>query len=225
MRRILVLSFVSKLTLRPIVPEFDYVLGLDSTASSVTTTVNTQPETCAPTGTTKLVQGLILAAVKNLKTNLTIQSTVKLDDFQTPLDFNQFNVPTVLDDSVLYLTGILGKTIVSHIVDGTALTFTTGQVTDLTNSGFKVALTGSLLNAGPFDALIEFPQGVQVIYKGNHIADLALPSICSSGGSGVPNLQTTATLTITDKGRFTGFATDLLLNPECARSLPLLVPR
>ncbi|BGP00846.1 hypothetical protein RTBOTA2_002159 [Rhodotorula toruloides] len=197
-----------------LIPEFDYVLGLDSTASSVTTTVNTQPETCAPTGTTKLVQGLILAAVKNLKTNLTIQSTVKLDDFQTPLDFNQFNVPTVLDDSVLYLTGILGKTIVSHIVDGTALTFTTGQVTDLTNSGFKVALTGSLLNAGPFDALIEFPQGVQVIYKGNHIADLALPSICSSGGSGVPNLQTTATLTITDKGRFTGFATDLLLNPD-----------
>ncbi|BGP22157.1 pre-rRNA processing protein [Rhodotorula toruloides] len=197
-----------------LIPEFNYVLGLASTASSVTTTVNTQPETCAPTGTTKLVQGLILAAVKNLKTNLTIQSTVKLDDFQTPLNFNQFNVPTVLDDSVLYLTGILGKTIVSHIVDGTALTFKTGQVTDLTNSGFKVALTGSLLNAGPFDALIEFPQGVQVIYKGNHIADLALPPICSSGGSGVPNLQTTATLTITDKGRFTGFATDLLLNPD-----------
>lgn len=91
-------------------PEFAYVLGLDSTASSVTTSVNTQPESCAPTGTTRTVQGLILAAVKNLKTDLTLQSVVKLDDFQTPLDFVQRGVPTVLDDSVLYLTGIIGKT-------------------------------------------------------------------------------------------------------------------
>ncbi|GAA6063179.1 hypothetical protein JCM10212_003114 [Sporobolomyces blumeae] len=197
-----------------LLPEFAYVLGLDSTASSVTTSVNTQPETCAPTGTTKAVQGLILAAVKNLKTDLTIQSTVKLDDYQTDLDFVQRGVKTVLDDSVLYLTGIIGKTIVSHIVDVAELSFSGGQVSGITNSGFTVALTGSLLNAGPFDASIEFPEPLEVYYKGNHIANIALPAICSSGGSGVPNLQTTGVLTITDKGRFTDFATDLLLNPS-----------
>lgn len=92
------------------VPEFAYVLGLQSTDSDVTTSVNTQPETCAPTGTTRTVQGLILAAVKNLRTDLAIESVVKLDDYRTPLNFNQYNVPTVLDDSVLYLTGIIGKT-------------------------------------------------------------------------------------------------------------------
>ncbi|GAA5914535.1 uncharacterized protein JCM6883_003197 [Sporobolomyces salmoneus] len=197
-----------------LLPEFAYVLGLDSTESSVTTSVNTQPETCAPTGTTRTVQGLILAAVKNLRTDLTIQSDVKLDDYETPLNFVQRNVPTVLDDSVLYLTGIIGKTIVSRIVDQAELSFSAGNVYDLTNQGFTVGLTGSLLNAGPFDASIEFPEPLQVYYEGNYIADISLPAICSSGGSGVPNLQTTGVLTIHDKGKFTDFATDLLLNPS-----------
>lgn len=138
-----------------LLPEFEYVLSEVSTATSVTSKVNTGKETCTPTGTTKLVQNIILAAVKNLKTDLGIQSVVALDDFVTPLNFAQNGVPTVLDDSVLYLTGLLGRTIVSHIVDQAELTFSGGNVTDITDNGFKVALTGSLLNAGPFDALIE----------------------------------------------------------------------
>ena len=189
------LSISASLTFSSLsVPEFAYVLGLDSTASSVTTSVNTQPETCAPTGTTRTVQGLILAAVKNLKTDLTIQSVVKLDDYQTPLDFIQRNVPTVLDDSVLYLTGIIGKTsesinlshivdsrwqiradrpissraVVSHIVDQAELSFSAGNVHDLTNSGFIVDLTGSLLNA----YVCSFPY----VLSSSSILTLHLPS-------------------------------------------------
>lgn len=147
------------------VPEFAYVLGLDSTASSVTTSVNQQPETCAPTGTTAAVRALILAAVKNLKTDLALQTVVRLDDYQTPLNFVQKQVPTVLADSVLNLVGVIGKTsklsalsfvraeayhlraVVSNIVDVAELSFTQGLVTNITDNGFTVALTGSLLNA------------------------------------------------------------------------------
>lgn len=93
-----------------LLPYLQYVLGLSSTASQVTTSVNTAGESCAPTGTTARAQALILAAVQNLKTNLAIQSVVRLDEYQTPLNFNQYQVPTVLDRSVLYLTGIVGKT-------------------------------------------------------------------------------------------------------------------
>lgn len=99
----------------------------------------------------------------NLRTDLAIQSVVKLDEYQTPLDFSQRGVTTVLDNSVLYLTGIIGATIVSRIVDGTALAFTSGQVTNLTNSGFTVALDGSLTNAGPFDALIEVSRSPNIL--------------------------------------------------------------
>lgn len=100
----------AELTSLASVPEFAYVLGLDSTASSIVTTVNPQPESCAPTGTTAAVKALILAAVKNLKTNLTLESVVRLDDYQTPLNFVQSNVPTVLADDVFNLVGAIGKT-------------------------------------------------------------------------------------------------------------------
>lgn len=84
----------------------------------------------------------------------------------------------------------------------------------MTDNGFTVALQGSLLNAGPFDALIEFPFGLDVIWQGSDIASLALESICSPGGTGVPNLQTIAVLSITNLARFTDFASFILLNPS-----------
>lgn len=123
-------------------------------------------------------------------------------------------VPTKLDDTVLYLTGILGKTLVSQIVDQTTLAFTKGLVTNVTDTGFSVELTGALLNAGPFDALISFPDGVSVTWQGRVIANIALPPMCSTGSIGVPNLQTSSLLTITNLDAFTDYATYILLNPS-----------
>ncbi|SGY79107.1 BQ5605_C008g05044 [Microbotryum silenes-dioicae] len=204
----------NNVNLGPLLPQFAYVLGLSDTSTSVTASVNPNPESCAPTGTTKAVQGLILAAVANLKTDLAISAFTALDQYQTGLNFVQKQVPTVLDDSVLYLTGIIGAPIVSNIVGQAQLAFVSGDVDNITDKGFTVALKGSLTDAGPFDALISFPEGVQVIFQGNYIADIALPDICSPGSTNVPNLQTTGTLTIRDLGKFTDFATYLLLNPS-----------
>lgn len=46
------------------------------------------------------------------------------------------------------------------------------------------------------------------------IAVIDLPPICSPGGQGVPDYETTGTLTITDLGAFTNFASYLLNNPS-----------
>lgn len=190
------------------------MLSEASTQTSVTSKVNPNKETCAPTGTTKEVQQIILAAVANLKTDLGIQSQIALDEYVVDLTFAQRGVPTYLDDSVLYLTGLLGRTIVANIVDGAVLAFNGGNVTDITDSGFKVALTGSLTNAGPFDALISFPNGADVYFEGGKIATLDIPPICSAGGSGVPDLKLDAELTITDEPAFVNFAEYLLQNPQ-----------
>ena len=64
-----------------------------------------------------------------------------------------------------------------------------------------------------FDASIEFPSPVEVIWEGSHIADISLPPICAAGGQGVPDLATTGILTIADLASFTDFATYILLNP------------
>lgn len=82
---------------------FTTLLSGGSTETSVTSKVNLAPETCTPTGSTAAVDKIILAAVKNLKTNLSIASSTRLDDYATNLDFVQLNVPTVLADSVLFV--------------------------------------------------------------------------------------------------------------------------
>lgn len=115
----------------------------------------------------------------------------------------------------LNLVGLIGKSIVANIVAQAELKFSSGFVNNVTDSGFTVALRGSLLNVGPFDALIEFPYGLNVIWQGKEIANIALPPICNAGNNiGVPALETSAVLTITDYNRFVDFGAYILLNPS-----------
>lgn len=126
--------------------------------------------------------------------------------------------------------------VVSNIVAGSVLKFTKGLVTNVTDNGFSVQLSGSLTTAGrksfifiisrsdiespsflcyaAFDALISFPDGVSVTWMGRKIATIALPPICSTGGIGVIDLETSSVLTIFDQAAFTDYATYILLNPE-----------
>lgn len=60
----------------------------------------------------------------------------------------------------------------------------------------------------------QFPDGVDVFFDNAKIAVIDLPPICSPGGQGVPDYETTGTLTITDQGGFTNFASYLLNNPS-----------
>lgn len=89
---------------------------------------------------------------------------------------------------------------------------------DVSRNHFRVFLEHALIlrsHMTAFDALIEFPaEGVEVIWDGSHIANIALPPICSAGGSGVPSLDIIGQLTITDQTRFTDFATAILLTPS-----------
>lgn len=66
---------------------------------------------------------------------------------------------------MLYLVGVVGRPIVKSIVDGAQLAFSSGFVRNVTDNGFTVDLVGSLVNVGPFDALIEFPDGVDVYWE------------------------------------------------------------
>lgn len=71
-----------------------------------------------------------------------------------------------------------------------------------------------LFPRGPFDALIEFPNGLDVYWMGSKIANLILPNICSAGETSVPDLRLTAILQITDEDAFVSFAAYILLNPS-----------
>lgn len=92
----------------------------------------------------------ILRSLVGISVTLQIQSTTKIDDYQTNLDFNQYNVPAQTDRSVLYLVGAVAAPIVQNIVAQSQLAVNAAEISDVTDRGFTAALQGSLTATGPF---------------------------------------------------------------------------
>ncbi|SHO78091.1 Uncharacterized protein MSYG_2433 [Malassezia sympodialis ATCC 42132] len=195
--------------LGPLPPLFNQVLQMQSTKTSVEPTPDPNPPSWH-SGKQFDVFGAILNTMKGLAVELDIQSTVKLDDYQTNLNFVQKPVPTDTDRSVLYLIGPVGAPIVQNLVNQATLAFQVANVSRMTDKGFHLNLEGSLLGTGPFDAQIEFPEGVSVRWQGKDIATIKLPPIRAVATEGVPNLITSGDLTITNEGEFTNFAKFIL---------------
>ncbi|KAJ7928639.1 hypothetical protein B0H13DRAFT_1968281 [Mycena leptocephala] len=209
---LMILAEQNSVDLGPLVELFQYLADNPGIKVPVTTTV----ETSAPcvSGNQFDVDGAILAALKNLKVDLGIDTDVKLDDFATPLSFAQNSIPVVTDKTALYLIGAVAGPIAQHLVDGAVLAFNEANITNITDKGFDLSLRGSLTNIGPLDALIDFPEPLGVAWQGHNIAQITLPSVCASANTGVPNYLTTAHVTITDSAKFTDFATFLLHNAD-----------
>ncbi|SPO24995.1 probable conserved hypothetical Ustilago-specific protein [Ustilago trichophora] len=198
--------------LGPLPPLFAQVLAQPSTKTTVSPYPDFNPPNCR-SGNQFDVLGAVLRTLQGLTTRLDVQSSVKLDEYFTNLNFVQQPVPTETDRTALYLLGPAGAPIVQNIVDQAVLTVNIANITGVTNTGFDVSLSGSLTGTGPFDALIEFTEPLTVTWQGKNIAKLSLPSICAFANVGVPNLVTSGHLTITNLGAFTDFATFILHNP------------
>ncbi|KAF8972948.1 hypothetical protein BDZ97DRAFT_1691577 [Flammula alnicola] len=199
--------------LGPLTQMFQFVLANPNFKPPVTTTVDTQAPTCV-SGQQFDAAGAILKSLAGLKVDLSIDSSVKLDDFAVDLAFVQKTVPATTDQTALFLIGAVAGPVAQHLVDGSILAFSEADITNISNDGFDLSLKGSLTNVGPLDALITFIEPVTVNWQGKDIAQIALAPICAAANTGVPNYQTNARLTITDSVAFTEFATFLLHNPS-----------
>ncbi|KAJ8482152.1 hypothetical protein ONZ45_g15054 [Pleurotus djamor] len=195
--------------LGPLAQLFQFLIENPDFKPPVKTSVDTKASTCV-SGKQFDAAGAILKSLSGLKVNLAVDTHTKLDDFATDLSFNQANVPAVTDKSVLFTIGAVAGPIAQHLVDGSLLHFSEANITNVSNEGFDLSLSGSLTNAGPLDSLISFMEPVTVTWEGNNIAQIELPPICAAANSGVPNYQTQAKLKITDNAQFTAFATKLL---------------
>ncbi|KAJ7209536.1 hypothetical protein GGX14DRAFT_451849 [Mycena pura] len=199
--------------LGPLVDLFQFILDNPGIKTTVITTVDTSAPTCV-SGHQFDFDGAILSTLKNLKVDLGIDSSVRLDDFVTPLSFAQHSIPVATDKSALFLIGAVSGPITQHLVDGAILAFTQVNITNISEDGFDLSLDGSLTNIGPLDALITFVQPLNVAWQGQNIATIALPPVCAAANTGVPNYKTSGRLTILDQATFTDFATFLLHNQE-----------
>lgn len=81
--------------LGPLVSLFQFILANPNFKPTVTTSVQNQTSTCV-SGKQFDVEGAILDALRNLKVDLGVTSSVKLDDFATDLVFAQHDVPAIV---------------------------------------------------------------------------------------------------------------------------------
>ncbi|PWN24968.1 hypothetical protein BDZ90DRAFT_262821 [Jaminaea rosea] len=200
-------------SLGPFPPFLQRVLDLPDTRTTISPYPYDTPPPCN-SGRQFDILGAILNLLKGLQTSIPIESTLKLDDYQTDLNFIQQPVPTDTDNTALYLVGPAAAPLIQIIVNEATLFFTQANATNLVNTGFDVSLKGSLLTDAPADAYIEFPDGILVDWMGSQIAMIELPPICSAAGSGTPDLNTQGHLTITNQDRFIDFAEYILKNPS-----------
>ncbi|KAE9401586.1 hypothetical protein BT96DRAFT_918717 [Gymnopus androsaceus JB14] len=183
--------------LGPLVELFEFILDNPDFKPPVNTSVDTAAPTCV-SGTQFDFEDAILDSLKNLRIDLAIQSSLKLDEYATDLAFVQNNVTAITDDTALFLIGAVAGPVAQELVDQSVLSFTEANITDITNEGFSLSLKGSLTDTGPLDALITFTDPVTVTWEGQSIATIALPPICAAANTGVPDYETSATLSITD---------------------------
>ncbi|PPQ89568.1 hypothetical protein CVT25_012240 [Psilocybe cyanescens] len=210
---LLVTSQQNNVNLGPLAQLFQFVLSNPDFKPPVTTTVDTKVATCV-SGHQFDAATSILQSLAGLKVDLDIVSSIKLDDFATDLTFVQNGVPSLTDKTVLFLIGAVAGPVTQHLVDGSVLTFTEADITNISNDGFDLALKGSLTNVGPLDALITFTEPLNVNWQGKDIATITLSPICAAANDGVPDYEANARLTITDNVAFTEFAVFLLHNPS-----------
>jgi hypothetical protein len=114
--------------LGPLVDLFELILNNPDFKPPVNTSVDSSPPTCV-SGTQFDFDDAILDSLKNLKIDLAIQSSLKLDEYATDLAFVQKNVPAITDDTALFLIGAVAGPVAQDLVNQAVLAFTEANIT------------------------------------------------------------------------------------------------
>ncbi|KAF9451269.1 hypothetical protein P691DRAFT_757432 [Macrolepiota fuliginosa MF-IS2] len=151
----------------------------------------------------------VQTAFKKLQSDVQLTSEVSIGDFNATLQYTQTAVPTATDDSLNLILPILAQPIVNRIVAGAGLGIDTVLITDPKQEAFGTHLRGSISNAGPFDAKIAFPSGLNVAWQGSTLGNIKMDAVQVTGDVGA-TLDNDATFNVADVGVLTNFAKVLL---------------
>ncbi|KZV76329.1 hypothetical protein PENSPDRAFT_747787 [Peniophora sp. CONT] len=151
-------------------------------------------------------------AFKKLTSDVELTSTVTIGQYTTELTYSQPGVNTTTDESLNLLLPILAQPIVQKIVDGSGLGIENVLITDPKATSFTTQLAGSVTNAGPFDAIISFPNGLNIAWNNGTLGSIKMPDINITGDVG-SNFQVTTDFSIADVNHLTDF-TKVLLTTE-----------
>lgn len=155
----------------------------------------------------------IARAFSVAEADLEITSDVTIGEYGSTLTFSQANVPLGTDETLFKLLPPLALPIVQKIVDQSILNIDRVTLMDPQPGSFKAALQGTLTNAGPFDGVVSFPQGLTIFWEGRELAKAAFPDLSLEGDVGAAiNVELEAQ--VSDVGYLTEFTRYLLNNPS-----------
>lgn len=152
-------------------------------------------------------------AFKVATADLIINADAVIGDYGTTLTFTQNNVPLGTDETLFLLLPPLALPIVQRIVDGAVLNVDRVTIIESAPTTFTAALQGALTNAGPFDGVVSFPQGLDIYWEGQLLTSAAFPDLALVGdlGSAI-NVEVSGT--IPDVAYFTRFLEYAIVNPS-----------
>ncbi|EPB90640.1 hypothetical protein HMPREF1544_02550 [Mucor circinelloides 1006PhL] len=123
------------------------------------------------------VSKFTLDAMKALKVDLSLSSTITIGQYVNDLAFSQANVAVAADNSVTKLIPIVGQPIVQQVVDGSVLGFETIVMSNVGENSFTVQMKGSITNSGPMDATISFPTPLTIYWQGKTLGTVTMANI------------------------------------------------
>ncbi|TFY75371.1 hypothetical protein EWM64_g8642 [Hericium alpestre] len=149
------------------------------------------------------------AAFKKLVSDVQLTAAFTIGNYSTSMEYTQNNVTTRTDQSLNMLLPILAKPIVQKIVTGSALGVSQVTITNLQQTSFGTKLSGSITQAGPFDALISFGNGLTISWSGQPLGSLKMPPINITGDVGA-QFEVEADFSVADVGHLTDFTKTML---------------
>jgi hypothetical protein len=151
----------------------------------------------------------VQTAFKKLTSDVELVAEVTIGDFTTTLHYTQPGLPTKTDDTLNLILPILAQPIVQKIVDGSVLGIDTVLISDPKQESFNTGLNGSITNAGPFDAVIKFPEGLTVAWSDQPLGSLKMGDVDVVGDKGAA-ISLTSAFKVADVGHLTEFTKTLL---------------
>ncbi|ORZ08637.1 hypothetical protein BCR42DRAFT_335337 [Absidia repens] len=158
------------------------------------------------------ISSYVIDAMKALKTDLALESTLQVGEYEDVLSFSQNGVQINADDTVTRLIPIVGQPIVQQIVNGAELGFETLVLSDPTNTNAKVQMKGSITKTGPMAATINFPTPLTIRWQGKTLGTATMPAIQAIADKGA-NFDVPSNFVITDQSAMQEFAT-YMINKE-----------
>ncbi|KAI8149170.1 hypothetical protein BJV82DRAFT_209695 [Fennellomyces sp. T-0311] len=159
------------------------------------------------------ITNYVMQAMQTLAVDLQLSAGLRIGDYVDDLEFSQKGVIVQTDSTVTRLIPVVGQPIVQQIVDGAELGFETIILSSPYDASFKVQMKGSITNAGPMTAQINFPELLNVYWEGRELGKVAMPTITTQANVGA-QFDVLGDFTISDAGAMGDFAGYMINNEK-----------